>query len=257
MAEIVFAEAEVSAISPDRDRLTKNASGQYVPASPNPAQDLGTVLKPSRNLKFATGVPFWGDQPESWDTVRIDGITIPGVVRLEGSVGQRWETREVPGQNGAKITRLGYEAAKVSIRILMATEEHLRAFEKLVPLIRPKASDKKETIVTGSLKTGKTSRERRPEDAFNVEHPALALYGMKTFICERAGLPEQKGDSSGMYEVKLELLEYVNQEKVGTTSGVSKTTRAFNGKLSDLGPGRLQANKGPAKPSTTNGGTTT
>jgi hypothetical protein len=121
---------------------------------------------------------------------------------LKGDINRRVETNTTPGQDGTKSTDLGYGGCQVTVTLQLWTQAHLDAYIKIANYIRPKAGGK--------------------PDALDVLHPSLAAVGIRSLIVFRLGLPE-KAQAPGVYEVQVELEEFV-PEKKGTTKVVTTST---------------------------------
>lgn len=213
-----------------------------------PFEDLTKVVRSRDNFRSAeSAIPFWGDVPEAWDTLVIAGIVMPGLVRVRGNVGQRWDQRTTPGKNGIRLTTLGYDAAPISITLRMWMPDHLRDFEQLVRRIRPRFRGFRGKFL--------------PEDAITLEHPAVALYDITAVVVTKLGFPEPQ--DKDIYDVNIECIEYIGQDlykdskDYGMGSGV-KTTKHVGRPLTDLGKGKLGEKVDAAikasKPSQTNTG---
>lgn len=156
-------------------------------------------------------VPFWADSPFPWQQVRINGETLPGIATVTGDVGRKVDTAQAPGNDGGTFTHLGYEPAEVEVKLVLATPEHLEAFTRLAPTIRPRKGEKSPKPV-------------------NVYHPALELLGIRSLFLMKIGIPEP-GSVKGTYEVKLGFAEFIpeyhrnTRTTTPTTTGGAKTPK--------------------------------
>ena len=151
-----------------------------------------------------SSIPFWESSPLLWDTVTIGGYTLPGVASLKGDITRRVETANVVGEDGTRATDLGYGGAQVTVTLQLWQQAHLDAYTQIAEHIRPRLGGK--------------------PDALDVLHPALAAVGIRSLIVFRLGLPE-KTQQKGVYEVQIELQEFVPQKK-GTVKAITTSAAA-------------------------------
>lgn len=193
----------------------------------------------ARPRKTRPGVPFWADKPAAWDTVLLANRRLPGIARLSGdAIQQRLDKQKTPGLNGAHTKLMGYEPAEFDVVLTLWTEEHLRTYESLVPLLKPKYPVQKVTAVAPTAANGfagfggikvrdesgdlityeqfaartqpgkaKAAAAPRGPSAIDIQHPNLSIYGIRAAIPIKVGFLEAKGES-GIKEVKLRFLEF-------------------------------------------------
>lgn len=81
-------------------------------------------------------LPSWADG--SWDVATLDGLEIPGLVRVEVKRGAKYDEKAAPGQSGAKVTFKGFETAKVTLTVRLWTKSQEDSFNtSVLPLIDP------------------------------------------------------------------------------------------------------------------------
>lgn len=185
-------------------------------------------------------MPFWGDSPRSWDVVVINGLRMPGLVKVTGRIAMRKDRKVVPGTNGVRSTHLGYEPAEITFKLRMWTPDHWEAFETwLAPAVRPRPN-------TGAPK------------AYDIAHPALAVYGIKSVEFIDASLPYQSADAPDVYEVDIKALEWNSEleAKAGTvnTNKKSQDLGALGSEFKDKADAEQSRKK--KKPSASNAGPT-
>jgi hypothetical protein len=156
-----------------------------------------------------SSIPFWEDSPRLWDTVTIGGYTLPGIASVKGDVSRRVETANVVGSDGTRATDLGYGGCQVTVTLQLWEQAHLDAYVDIAGHIRPKATP---------LDAQGQPISQAPQ-ALDVLHPALAAAGVRSLIVFRLGLPE-KTQQKGVYEVQIELQEFV-PEKKGTAKAIT------------------------------------
>jgi len=130
-------------------------------------------------------------QPLLWHRMTIDGMPVPGVVNVRGGHERREDVLEVPGQDGAEVTHLGFAGAEFFVEVTMWTDAHAAAWQRLYQRIRPKK--------------GEAAR------AVSVLHPALQQAGVRQLYVRRITVPEHAGH--GIWKAELELVEYVPRAK--------------------------------------------
>jgi hypothetical protein len=201
-----------------------------------------TIVVPKRT---AQGQPFWGDKPAAWDTVSIAGKRLPGVAKLSGTAMEhRTDRQKSAGRHGAKIILSGYEPAPFDIILTLWTEEHLRTFEALIPVLKPKYPAQAKAPLgtaptgeqggfggikvrdeTGNLITYEQFAQRsRAQKAkaqakkgssgpspVDVIHPNLAMWGIRSAQVLSVGFLESRGESGDVKECRLKCLEYVGR----------------------------------------------
>lgn len=269
--------------------LTQGATGPSTGISTpsiRPQHDL-TKVKTTNRIPEGTspsGTPFWGEDPESWDSVVIKGQRLPGICAVKGKgFSQRLDRKKSAGKNGHSVTHLGVDCAKIEITITMWTEEHLRAWEKLIPLLKPRAKtqrtvdryklsgagtvglqDQTTTVfnqsgtsdagdrsgfqsLTKSLaeKQKRVVSEGGPEPV-PIYHPALSLYKIGAVIILSATFPEDQG--KGVFTVKLDCEEFVT----GANRKGSVSTKRKAPDLTTLGPGAITRKLQATTPATDN-----
>lgn len=234
-----------------------------MPNSPG-YQDIGTTQTSSTTSSVGDGVPYWGTQPDAYDTVVIAGLPLPGLCSVKGEgFEMRHEKKRPPGKHGATVKFIANEPTKFSIHVLMTEEAHLRTFERLVPLFKPTAkptaATKKTTkhsntfnyafagiapialpgntqtpnysLVPGETVGGPDAAPADPSQPgyLSVQHPLLKLFRITHCRIMKVGIPEQKEDK-GMWEVTIwceeHVLEGARAANTGTPGPVKKITGA-------------------------------
>lgn len=118
--------------------------------TPAAHQDIGSKQRGKSSNAAPAGVPFWGTAPDSYDTVTIAGIALPGICAVKGKgFEMRAQHKKVAGEHGETLVYLANEPAEWQVHILMTTEEHLRAFERLVPIFKPPHKPKAKASTSG------------------------------------------------------------------------------------------------------------
>lgn len=137
----------------------------------------------------SSSVPFWGDSPESWNTVIIGGIRIPGIASISGKAFEvRADKKSIPGEHGEKMTTLGREPCDPEITLKLWTPQQLKDFLTIVKLFLPKS-------------------HRQLPPPVDVIHPALAIFKVRSLRIMSCTFPEEK--EKDVFELKLKCREFV------------------------------------------------
>jgi hypothetical protein len=134
--------------------------------------------------------PWWEDSGDVWDTVRIAGITLPGVATVSGKgFEQRTDRRVIPGQKGKRMTTFGCDPADIEIELQLWEPEHLEGLKALIAVIKPR--------------DGKAQ-------AVSIYHPGLDLYQIRSVLVLSATVPTMKRSVMG---VTIRCVEHVAETK--------------------------------------------
>ncbi len=158
------------------------------------AIDLTQVVTKAQRLTdgdgpSASGQPYWEDDPDSWDTMKIGGAQWPGLVKISGGIKNKKQVKTAPGA-GTVTTHIAYAPAELSLTLRLWTLEHWQAFQDtVVPQIRPK-------------------RNAGPPLPYSVFHPALSVYGITAIEFIEASFPKES-DTPGVFEIEIKALEYL------------------------------------------------
>ena len=201
------------------------------------------------------GIPFWGDSPESWDSATLGGVSIPGVCRISGDgMRLRADRKTASGQDGASVAMLGLDVVTFSIDIRMWTEAHLRAFESLVRMAKPKSR----TVIRRSSVSKKAAGTGEPENSGNrsigrdlvplaVAHPALAIFGISECVVESVSLPTEQ--MPGLWTASFKCREFRKPSDRAVSrpsAGKKKDIGVTDGTQVAIKPS--EANAGPRAP---------
>ncbi len=191
-------------------------------------------------ITTGTSVPFWGNQPDSWDTLILGGKKLPGRIQISGTgFEMRVDKKKVAGQDGVVVSKLGREPAKFDIIIELWDATHLRDYQAVVAQFSPKApslpkppklskpgaagADFEPTLVkiraeaTAAYEAKLRKAKQRPGiRPIDIAHPSLALYGIKSVHVMSASLP--KTSKPGIYEITLKCEEFIKQRDVGVNT---------------------------------------
>lgn len=228
----------------------------------------------------SSGVPFWGEDPISWDTVFIAGVRLPGLAKVTGNTKRRHVKKNVPGKHGSTVTFTGDEPTEFTVTVRLWTPEHLADFAKVVQFLKSlkPVEETTETVSTKSARpsasngasfssassgsgfvsydvgfeTTKQTVKKVRVNPVSVSHPALALHGIASAFVTEIGLLSESGgrDGSGVYESRLACIECMPDALRQNGGVVTPKPQATS--LGSLGQGAIA--KKPTKPSQTNAG---
>ncbi len=222
-----------------------------VPAQPRPASAAFVKVGSSTILSTTTQtgavqVPHWAEYPELWDTVRLDGIPLPGLCELQGEgFQQKVQRAKSQGKHGSKHRYLGTSDVDFRITVRLWTEQDLAKFAEILARIINAPVPTKTRKVTSKVVTTPVRYTRvvqRPEGGsvsftrieeedelvtqveylessgpktLDVYHPALEMFGIRTATLLKVSLPHRA--DKDVYEVQLQMAQLVlGQRDCGT-----------------------------------------
>lgn len=177
-------------------------------------------------------LPFWtydGDLdkaadspivvPGEWDSLILHGAAMPGLATVDVEQDLKVDSKRAPGRSGASPTFHGRDPAKFTIQIIVWTKSQLDDLQQRLLDIWP------------------PDIEKKAPQSWDMEHPNLALLGIKGGIIRRiTGL--KPGPVSGARTMTLTCEEY-------RKGSAKKVTKTFKGSVPNvIAPKRLNA--GPA-----------
>lgn len=143
-------------------------------------------------------IPWPHTSEAPWNTLITGRTTWPGVATVKVKRGQKIDKKTAKGQNGAKLTFNGREAAAVEIEVFIYQEEDLDAFMACIASIEPDIGKK----------------DPAPVD---IPHPACAARNVKSIAIESMEGPNW--DRIGKLSIKIHAVEFVQVP----TSNATKT----------------------------------
>lgn len=201
--------------------------------------DMGTASILSRTpMDAVQSVPWWGDDPDSWEAVWFDGERLPGLSFITGQVGIRVSRRKVAGKHGESRVQFGYEAAKLQVNLVIWTQEHLDAWNKQLQTLRPRAGRGQPGVVS-------------------ISHPATTQMGINFVEVIHVGLLKLEEPGMDIFSTQIDVLEHIprptaNKAKVRTTDITTIPTALPTGSTAKTPP--TPTSSSAVKPSQTNGG---
>jgi len=201
--------------------------------------DMGALQVLSRTPMDAVDVvPWWNEDPASWEAVYLAGRRLPGLSWIDGTMGIRVSRKKVTGVHGHVPVQFGYEAGKFQVKMVLWTKEHLQDWAEQLQTLRPRPG-------------------RGQPDSVTISHPATTLMGVDYVDVIHVSLLSQDEPGMDVYNCTLDLLEHIPQPVAGKgvtqVPSLSNVKRALNpGKPAQL-PTTPQA-KAALPPSQTNAG---
>lgn len=126
--------------------------------------------------------------PDVWERVWLGGDYLPGVARVSGRVGRKLDIKKGPN-DGATFTDLGYEPARVEIRLKLWSQRQLDEWATYVRLLHPR----------------RQGREKGPVP-LDIKFPPINMHGIKSVYVETIGFLEPS--DPGVWETSLSLIEF-------------------------------------------------
>lgn len=152
--------------------------------------------------EFLSGGPWTGPEHRFWSGGSVNGVDLPGLVRVRISRGNTWDRKIAKGAHGETQTFNGRKAADVDITIRVWTAEDWTRLEtEILPLLEPQVG--KETP--------------KPLD---LVHPVASSRGVKAILVDSVAGPDP--NDNGIYEVQIKAFEYAPVNKsngTGTAKG--------------------------------------
>jgi hypothetical protein len=129
------------------------------------------------------------DDPESWDTLVIGGLSFTGAFEFGGDLlTRKLDRRHSAGRDGARIRDRGYDLAEITLTLRLWESKHFEQLDALVRLLFPRGADP----------------TRRA--AYSCAHPALALAGITEVYAKKMGSLTQ--GSPTLWTTEISLVEY-------------------------------------------------
>lgn len=232
---------------------------------PGPFEDLTSTQTAESSFSASGGVPFWGDAPESWDTVSIAGWKLPGICRVTGRVKRRVDSKKAAGVNGKRVTYVSDDVAQFSVTVRLWTADHLKTYENLLKFLRSLVLSSSEgaALSTGAAERLIDQRQKALPDSskfplvpVEIRHPALDLLRIKAAHVMEYGLPAPDGEAAeGIYLATIEFEEYV-PDSIGKRGKVKTPRGAVDASISSRGPGAIGRKLQQPKPSEVNANST-
>lgn len=148
--------------------------------------------------------PYWEDDYDSWDTVSLGGVVMPGLAKVKASISRKLDVKSVRGRDGARVKDGGYQPGKITIEIRTTTREEFDALQPRLDAINPRQRG--------------TSRS-----AVDIAHPSLAFLGISAVYIEKVGAPELV---SGILTTSIECLEWTPQPRARPSGAGAQTGAA-------------------------------
>jgi hypothetical protein len=155
------------------------------------------------------GQPPYGGINNPWDIVKIAGIVLPGVSKVEVSSAIKINVKESAGKNFSYLTSEGYKPCDVIITTTIWTPEQWRDWQlNVLPNIKPLPAKQK----LSSL-------------ALSIEHPACAAQYIFAICIETISGPTNSSEK-GAKEFKIKATQYVKMLQDQVTKDAAAAERA-------------------------------
>ncbi len=135
------------------------------------------------------GAPFWDDQynafnpgpyrgstyaPNAWDTGKIKGVQLPGLVSVNASRSRHLDIKQLPGSSPI-VTAVGYEPLRFTMSIRIWTPAQWDVLQQIMAFLQ--------TVKLPGLPKGAPA----PQSVFDVYHPALSALSVSSAMCLSLG----------------------------------------------------------------------
>jgi hypothetical protein len=171
-------------------------------------EERPTDLGASFWIQDATGIEGQDYAENLWDTVRLGGVLLPGICSVKGLPMLSFDKKKAGGVDGATITVNGYLPGPIDIECRMWTPSQWQLF---VNYVAPK--------IWRRPNTGKTDPAKLAKD---IDHPALAVWGIRSVVVLGVSVIEPAGDP-GVRVVRLKCVEHVAPKKSATVTPKGST----------------------------------
>lgn len=179
-----------------------------------PLQNLIKVVAPvvPESVSTAADAELYGDLRDPWDIVILGDWKLPGIADVGGhGIEHQIDVKKSPGKDGATITDLGRELAKIEIKLQMWTKGQWAEFSRQSMALQVK-----------DPKGGLTP--------IDVRHPAINAIGVRSLVVNRIRTPQVGRHQPGVIVVELECTEF-RPPATGNVTNTPKASRSVESHL--------------------------
>ncbi len=152
-------------------------------------------------------IPWITDDPAVWNTVTIAGYQWPGDAWVTGKKGNRIDGKRVAGTDNETLTTLGYDPGQIGLIITIVTAAEWSAFLTLLSTFLPRKGN-------------------RPSP-FEVYHPLLAVYGIRSLVMKDLPIPRKSNGTNDILEVEIRCKEF-SPKKTGAVATATSSLQNIN-----------------------------
>lgn len=160
-------------------------------------------------------IAHWDSDPGLWNVLQINGGDVPGIVKVEASIGRKIEEKKGRGADGGRLIDKGLELAKIKITVTFWTTDHWTSMEDLIEKL-----------------SARDQLARR--NAVELFHPELAVLGLKKAVLKSMSTPKPSS-IPGAREIVFDFIEY--NPPSGSSRGSSRTRTPETTQGFDFGTG--------------------
>lgn len=168
--------------------------------------------------------PFWDDAytvanpgpylgalyaANAWDTAKVNGAQVPGLVTCSVARSRHLWVRSVPGI-APSVTAVGYEALHFTMSVKIWTPAQWQKMQAIMSFLQP--------LTLTKTKRGNLALIPDKAVAFDVFHPNLAAQSVTSAICLKLG--PLTGDQ--VKTLSIEFLEYTSRSQSVQTPTASQ-----------------------------------
>ncbi len=168
---------------------------------------------------LGTGLSFWTESDNDWDTLILGGEVWPGIPRIRGrGVGRKLDVKKTKGADIGTVKDEGYKNGRLTISLTIWTSTQWRELQRLLVLIHPR----------------RKGGERRPLD---IIHPMANLLGVTTVYVETIPFPDVDFERGGPMVFSFDAIEWTEAPKpVKKASGTGGLAAQQPATSDNLGP---------------------
>lgn len=161
---------------------------------------------------MASEIAFWRTSPLVWNQLKIDGTTVPGIVKVTVKRGQRLDVRKPPKAHHATLVDQGKPPAEGEIEITIG-------FDAVVG--QPFGTGAEQWTAYQKLEQTVFGKKPSKRNASKVSHPEFTRAGIAQVFFGDPGTLE--GEGPGTRTVKIPWFEYgkITSAEAGTVGGAS------------------------------------
>lgn len=149
------------------------------------------------------------DDADAWDVLFVGATLTPGVIKSISGCGiaYKWDKKRGKGAQGATLTYTGEDPPTLTVVISIGYYRHDPAE------IRQQWAD-----LSAFIEELRYDGTKQNVQAVDASHPALAMVGITSVVCESIGAPERVRDGDSEYTVKFQFTPYKPPPKTSATS---------------------------------------
>lgn len=150
----------------------------------------------------------WPDYLSQWDTIKLAGMRAPGIARVHGGRGKRFNPQVTIGLNGHVPNFLGYDCGTFTIKLTIWTPAQWAWLYQLIQLIMPPPTAKIQPV------------------AIKVDYPALQALNIYDCYVVHVAIPDLHDNE--IVTIDIPCVEYLLPTGLGAGPLEASTDRVDN-----------------------------